>query len=87
VLREFDGQCLEMVNELTISHPAGDILYVENLPLDHVWKYHAALVLDGVVYDAWNPSVRLPPAEYVRAVFGPDATFEINPGSEDDADG
>lgn len=41
------------------------------------WWYHAALVLEGVVYDAWHPDVRLPPEEFVRAVFGENATWEI----------
>lgn len=35
-----------------------------------------ALVLDGLVYDAWHPDVRLPPAEYVAEVFG-DVEWEI----------
>jgi hypothetical protein len=81
---EWDGLCLELVNHLLNEHPEGDILYVENLPFDHVWKYHAALVLDGLVYDAWHPDVRLPPTEYVAAVFGSGATWEINPGADEE---
>lgn len=83
-LDSYDGACLELVNDLLHVHPDGAILYVENLPHRHRWRYHAALVLDGLVYDAWHPDVRLPPAEYVARVFGPRATWEINPGSEDD---
>lgn len=84
----YDGLCLELVNELLHQHPSGRILYVEPLLGDDLlgkWKYHAALLLDGIVYDAWHPLLRLPPAEYVAAVFGA-ATWEINPGS-DDAEG
>lgn len=76
-LLDWSGACLELVNELLWSHPEGQILYVENIPDDFGWKYHAALVLDGLVYDAWHPSFRLPPAEYVRAVFGPGTTWEV----------
>lgn len=87
-LAEYDGFCVELVDVLLKAH-GGDLLYVE--PLDGVfdvgfgsWRYHAALVLDGLVYDAWHPDVRLPPAEYVAHVFGDDVTWEINPGREDD---
>lgn len=85
-LRKWDGWCLELVNELLHSHPSGDILYVdlEHDPL-HRWKYHAAIVLDGLVYDPWHPSARLPPADYVREVFGDGTPWEINPGADDDA--
>lgn len=76
-LCEWEGWCLELVNELLGSHPTGHILYVENIPDDFGWKYHAALVLDGVVRDAWFPAACLPPAEYVRSVFGPGATWEV----------
>ena len=80
-LREWDGACLDLVDDLLHKHPDGDILYVENIT--GRWSYHAALVLDGVVHDPWFPNVKLPPAEYVREVFGDDATFEINPGNDE----
>ena len=82
-LRKWDGWCLELVNELLKSHPEGAILYIDGLPFYHRWKYHAALLLDGVVYDAWHPDVRLPPDEYVRVVFDDLATWEINPSDVD----
>jgi hypothetical protein len=83
-LAKWDGWCLELVDDLLHSHPEGQILYVDNLPFNHKWKYHAALVLDGVVYDAWNPDVRLPPEQYVDVVFD-DAwvTWEIMKGEDD----
>lgn len=65
-LAPWDGWCLELVDSLLHQHPTGDILYVEPRPGSRMWrrwKYHAALVLDGIVYDAWHPEVRLPPAE------------------------
>lgn len=80
-LSEFDGWCLELVNDLLHKYPDGEILYLEFV--SGPWKYHAALVLDGIVHDAWNPTVRLPPADYVRTVFGDGATWEINPGSDE----
>lgn len=77
-LQAYDGWCLELVNELLGEHHNGSVLYVE--PQNHDrWRYHAALVLEGLVYDAWFPTVRLPPAEYVAAVFGPDTPWEIIP--------
>lgn len=79
-LHEWRGYCLELVNELLHSHPEGQILYIENLPDGHYWKYHAVLVLNGLVYDAWHPHVRLPPEQYVRTVFDERATWEIMKG-------
>lgn len=83
-LDAWDGLCLELVNELLHSHPDGDILYIdlEGDPL-HLWRYHAAIVVRGVVHDPWFPDARLPPAEYVERVFGSDVPWEINPGSDD----
>ena len=81
-LDEWDGLCLEWVNEQLHTHEDGAILYVDLEALDHHWRYHAALVLDGLVYDAWNPDVRLAPSEYVAHVFGHAVPWEINPGSE-----
>lgn len=77
VLEEWEGVCLELVDALLWNHPEGQLLYVENLPPYFGWRYHAAFVYEGVVYDAWHPDVRLPPAEYVRKVFGPKAKWEI----------
>jgi hypothetical protein len=82
-LEEWDGICLELVNDLLWSHPTGAILYVDNLPFDHRWRYHAALVLDGIVYDAWNPYLRLRVSDYVCQVFGDEAEWTIF-DSEDD---
>jgi len=78
-LAKWDGWCMELVDELLTSHPNADVLWID-LPFHPTWTYHAVVVLDGIVYDAWHPSVCLPPAEYVREVFGVFATWEINPG-------
>ena len=80
-LAEWDGACLDLVDDLLHKHEDGGILYVENIT--GIWSYHAALVLDGLVYDPWFPTVRKSPAEYVNEVFGPDATWEINPGADE----
>lgn len=87
-LSKYEGWCMELVNDLLTEYPAGEILWVqppagERWLAGTLWKYHAAAVFDGLVYDAWNPDVRLPPREYVKAVFG-DAEWELNPGSDDD---
>lgn len=87
-LSQYDGWCLELVDELLGIFPSGEILWVEPPDGDLCvggtdWKYHVAIVLDGIVYDAWNLDVRLPPKEYVEAVFG-FAKWEMNPGSKDD---
>ena len=85
-LREWDGWCLELVDSLLHKHPDGRILYVD---LEHgpgPWKYHTAMVLDGLVYDAWFPTVRLPPGDYVERVFGPGVEWEVMPLEEEDAE-
>jgi hypothetical protein len=82
-LDEWDGICLELVNDLLHSHPEGAILYVDNLPDDHYWRYHAVLLLDGVVYDAWHPEVAgKGPIEYAREVFGPWCELTIFGGTD-----
>ncbi len=45
---EWDGQCLDLVDELLHSHPDGHTLWINN-PTPH-WTFHAALVLDGIVH-------------------------------------
>lgn len=80
-LAEWDGYCLELVNALLRIYPYGDILWVE--PMDGQWTYHAVLVLDGIVHDAWHPGAMLPPEEYVATVFGDNAFWEMNPGKDD----
>ncbi len=83
-LEYWDGICIELVNDLLHSHPTGAILYVDNLPIEHEWRYHAALVLDGIVYDAWHPAIKgYSPADYTRIVFGPKAEFTIFDDSDD----
>ena len=75
----YDGLCGELADD--VLHEVGDasraaILYVENLPF-HDWNWHTVAVVDGVVHDAWHPKVMLAPEEYVRNVFGDEATFEV----------
>ncbi len=82
-LAEWEGNCLELVDDFLHRHPTGHILYVE-LDDHPRWRYHAALLLDGIVYDAWHPTVQLPPAEYVETVFGSGVTWEIDPGRDDE---
>lgn len=82
-LSEWEGWCVELVGQLIDEH-GGSLLWVEPRrgPLAERWKHHAALVLDGLVYDAWHPTVRLPPAEYVAEVFGKGTPWELDPGKE-----
>jgi hypothetical protein len=84
-LAAYEGLCLELVNDLLAAHPTGHILWVDT-PHHPTWRYHVALVLDGLVYDAWHPAVRATPAEYVRRVFGAGAEWEIDPGAEEEND-
>jgi hypothetical protein len=89
-LAEYDGFCLDLVDELLHTHPQGMILYVECAHSEagrrRGWRYHAAMVLDGLVYDAWYPSVRRSPADYVKHVFGDWAWWQLfkNSDSNDD---
>lgn len=89
-LAEYDGFCLELVNDLLSDHPAGSILYVECASSEAGrrlgWRYHAALVLDGLVFDAWHPHVRLSPSKYVARVFGNGVEWEIFGGDSEDSE-
>jgi hypothetical protein len=87
-LAHFDGYCLELVDHLLHEHPTGKIIYVtprNGSRIGKRWRYHCALLLDGIVHDAWHPDARLPPAEYVEHVFGKRTKWEINPGSDEAA--
>lgn len=85
-LDQWENQCMELVDAVLKKHPEADILWVEPIEKGELlpgteWVYHAVPVLDGVVHDAWNADMMLPPAMYVRAVFGDRvAELELNPG-------
>jgi len=64
------GRCMEVVDDLLHLHPCDGILWVDCDQGPGGWKYHAVAVLNGLVHDAWNPTVMLHPAEYVAQVFG-----------------
>ena len=82
-LGHWEGLCLELVDHLLHIYPEGETLWVE--PTRGPWTYHAVLVLNGVVHDAWHPEIMLPPAEYVARVFGAGTPWEMNPGDPRDA--
>ena len=76
-LSHWDGACLELVDHILHRFPAGRTLWIDLINHPE-WRYHAVLVLDGIVHDAWHPDVMLPPDEYVRSVFGKHAaSWEI----------
>lgn len=76
-LGDYDGFCMELVDQvqqwkglergtLWIEDSEGGVL---TPPARQTrWKYHAVLVVDGLVHDAWHPEV-LPVAEYLEQVF------------------
>lgn len=81
---DIDGACLELVNDVLLEHPEGEILWVD-LVGHPIWKYHAVPVLAGLVHDAWRPELPLlPPEDYVCEAFGEYADgWEMNPGRDD----
>lgn len=76
VLEEWEGLCLELVDELLHSHPEGRVLYIE-LAGHPRWTWHAALLLDGVVYDAWKPFARLGPEDHVKTFYPEAVSWEV----------
>lgn len=88
-LKEWDGICLELVNELNIEFN-GSVLFIRPTWADHAlsspdetpWSYHAAMLLDGLVYDPFFPASVLSPHEFVKAVFG-GVAVEITVFSDD----
>lgn len=86
-LEEFEGWCLELTDAVMWEFEDGtvDVLWVDLVGHPH-WKYHAVPVIGGVVHDAWNPGVMLPPPQYVERVFGKRAeSWELNPGGDREA--
>lgn len=75
-LGEWEFCCGELADQVLHARPDGQILWVD-LPGHPKWRYHMVAVVDGVVHDAWRPNVMEPPAQYVRRVFGPAATWDL----------
>jgi hypothetical protein len=50
---EFDGACIDFAGEFIDSIQRGRLAYFET-PDNHNWKYHAAVVIDGIVHDLWE---------------------------------
>ena len=74
-IKIFDGFCAELTD--CIIHWMGSdivsILYIKG-PLDFedecdYWRYHQVPLVNGLVHDAWHPTLILPPNEYVIAAF------------------
>jgi hypothetical protein len=82
-LEEFNGLCMELVDCVIKRYEHVDILWIDLA--DHPqWDYHAVPVIKGIVHDAWNPDVMVPPRAYVDYVFdGYDFNWEINPGKDE----
>lgn len=49
---EFDGACIDFAGELVDATPGARLAYFGNLD-NKAWKYHAAMVLNGIVHDLW----------------------------------
>lgn len=80
-LDEYDGMCGELADNILQWLDLGDrvcILYIEpHYPLDDIdngidrwgWRFHMVVLVDGLVHDAWFPTLVLPPDEYIEAAF------------------
>lgn len=74
--KEYEGHCMEYVND-AITAFGGDILWFE-MPWHNVligpnnerWSYHAAPLINGLVYDPWYPKLMLEPVEFAKRAFG-----------------
>ena len=78
---EYDGLCIDAADEILGMFERGDghVLYVEDVSGESftplfcgtvVWRYHAAAVIDGLVFDPWCPGEPLTVGEYLAAGFG-----------------
>lgn len=78
---DYDGLCGELVNDLQKTGNGDDhIIYVEG---DIGWRYHMALLRDGLVHDAWCDAGALPPREWLIEMFGERAWIEFTLDGED----
>jgi len=62
----WDGACIDFAGELIDSIGKGRLAYF-NTDLNPDWKYHAAVVVDGVVHDLWQDSP-IPLPEYLPKI-------------------
>lgn len=66
----WNGWCVPLVDALLDLYPCEAFLWIDCKLGPGLWQFHAVVVLCGVVHDAWNPILVLPPTAYVARVFG-----------------
>jgi hypothetical protein len=64
---DWEGQCIDFAGDLEAAVGVGRIAYFET-PDNEVWKYHAALEIDGMIHDLWHDGPALPLAEYMNTI-------------------
>lgn len=74
---DYVGCCGELANVL--CQKDDHILYVEgDAVFVYGWRYHMALLRDGLVHDAWCEGDALPVKEWLIKMFGPDLGVEVS---------
>ena len=81
-VEEYDGLCAYVANGVRsmLGNERVRILSVESQPYWptlfhrydgklHEWVFHQVPVVDGVIHDAWAPTLRLTPSEYASIAF------------------
>ena len=72
-LDDYEGICGDLVDGMMrwIGEDRIRILYIKgDLECQGLeWSYHMVAVIDGLVHDAWFPSLPLPPEEYIKSAF------------------
>lgn len=72
-LEDYDGVCGELAGAM--MQPGDRLLYVEG---DIGWRYHMALLRDGLVHDGWCEAGALTLRKWLVKMFGQHAYVEVS---------
>lgn len=86
-LREYDedGLCGELANVVQMATPGSQIVSVSGIGVfdTTAWTYHTAVMLDGVVHDAWQRDKRALPLKEWLSRFDCDWPIELHVDGEE----
>jgi len=66
--QEYDGCCIDFAGDFIEANKQGRLAYFNDIG-HPIWKYHAAVEIDGMIHDLWFEAV-LPTEQFLSEVLG-----------------